>query len=108
MVQIVYTERLNGFTKTGVTSNFVAGVTGTFENGIMAPNTFATSGNWSTASNWSLGIVPTQVDEVTIASGQTVTIDVDDLTIDDFTLENYCNFKHSKRQRNYHSKLICL
>ena len=79
---------LNNFANNGSSSNFVAGVSGTFENGVLATNTFATTGNWSTASNWSLGVVPTQVDQVTIASGQTVTIDVDDLTIDDFTLEN--------------------
>ena len=77
-----------GFTKTGTTSNFVNGASGTFENGIMAPNTFSTTGNWSTASNWSLGVVPTQVDKAIIGNGKTVTINIDDLKIDDFTLES--------------------
>ncbi|MCL7753651.1 LamG-like jellyroll fold domain-containing protein [Polaribacter sp. Z022] len=79
---------LNGFAKSGTSSNFVQGVTNTFQNGIMATNTFAITGNWSTASNWSLGVVPSQVNKTIIASGQTVTIDVDNLVIDDFTLEN--------------------
>ncbi len=79
---------LNNFAKTGATSNFVAGVISTFKNGTKATNTFTTTGNWSTPSNWGLGVVPTQVDKVTINSGKTVTIDVDDLKIDDFTLEN--------------------
>ncbi|TVZ56254.1 putative secreted protein (Por secretion system target) [Lutibacter sp. Hel_I_33_5] len=79
---------LTGFTKTGATSNFVSGVSSTFENGVMAPNTFKTTGNWSIASNWNLGVVPTQIDKVTIGSGKTVTIDVDNLKINDFTLEN--------------------
>ncbi|WP_339882579.1 LamG-like jellyroll fold domain-containing protein [Polaribacter vadi] len=77
---------LNNFTKTETSSNFVKGVTG-FGNAVTN-NTFSTTGNWSTPSNWSLGIVPTQIDKVTIGSGKTVTIDVDDLTIDDFTLES--------------------
>ena len=79
---------LNNFTKTGNSSNFVTGVSGTFENGVLPINTFATTGNWSTASNWSLGIVPTQIDKATIGAGKTVTIDVDNLKVDDFTLEN--------------------
>ncbi len=79
---------LNNFTKTGATSNFVAGATGNFSNTTITTNTFTTTGDWSTPSNWGLGIVPTQVDKVTINSGKTVTIDVDDLKIDDFTLEN--------------------
>ncbi|WP_418510308.1 LamG-like jellyroll fold domain-containing protein [Corallibacter sp.] len=78
---------LENFTKTGETSNFITGVTGAFGNAI-SNNTFSTTGSWSTASNWSLGIVPTQIDKAIIGSGKTVTLDVDDLKIDDFELEN--------------------
>ena len=77
---------LENFTKTSTSSNFVKGVTGAFGSPINN-NTFSTTGNWSTASNWSLGIVPTQIDKATIGNGKTVTIDVDDLKIDDFKLE---------------------
>ncbi len=80
------TGTLNNFTLTGTASNFVAGVNGNSGVTDTAPNTFDTTGNWSTASNWSLGVVPAQIENVTIANGVTVTIDVDDLQIKDFTL----------------------
>lgn len=78
---------LDNFTKTGETSNFITGVTGAFGNALNS-NIFSTTGNWSNTNNWSLGIVPSQVDKAIIGSGKTVTIDVDDLKINDFTLEN--------------------
>lgn len=80
------TGTLNNFTLTGTASNFVAGVNGNSGVTDTAPNTFDTTGNWSTASNWSLGVVPGQIENVTIANGVTVTLDVDDLQIKDFTL----------------------
>jgi hypothetical protein len=80
------TGTLNNFTLTGTTSNFVAGVNGNSGITDTAPNTFDTTGDWSTASNWSLGVVPAQIENVTIANGVTVTVDVDDLQIKDFTL----------------------
>ncbi|PQJ80732.1 FG-GAP-like repeat-containing protein [Polaribacter porphyrae] len=80
---------LNGFNRIGATSNFVEGVTsGSFGTNGIKTNFFNTTGNWSAASNWSLGTVPTQIEKAIISSGNTVTIDVDDLVIDDFTLEN--------------------
>lgn len=77
---------LSGFALTGNTSNFVSGVTNTFTNRNVR-NVFNASGNWSDPNNWSSGIVPSQTDEIIISNGQTVTIDVDDLVVDEFTLE---------------------
>jgi gliding motility-associated-like protein len=37
----------------------------------------AVSGNWSSLTSWSGGIVPTKNDTVTIVSGSTITVDVD-------------------------------
>lgn len=82
------TGTLINFSKTGATSNFVAGVTGNFSNTTIATNTFSITGNWSTLENWSLGVVPSQVDKAVIEDGKTVIIDVDDLIINDFELEN--------------------
>lgn len=78
---------LLNFNKNGTTSNFIAGASGDFDNTQIAQNKFATTGNWSNSNNWSLGVVPNKVDRVIIGSNQTVTIDVDDLEIDDFELE---------------------
>ena len=43
-----------------------------------ATNTYtgSTGGNWNTASNWSLGTVPTSTDDVVIPSGKTVVLNV--------------------------------
>lgn len=79
---------LNNFTKTGTTSNFVAGVTGSnIDVTDFAPNRFTATGNWSTTSNWSHGSAPNKRQNATITNGVTVTIDVDDLDLNDFTLE---------------------
>ena len=80
---------LENFTKTGTSSNFVSGLTNdSFSETYLLENKFATSGNWSTASNWSLGAVPTQTDKAIIENGKTVTIDIDDLKTDDFIVES--------------------
>ncbi|PQJ80733.1 hypothetical protein BTO18_16835 [Polaribacter porphyrae] len=78
---------LNNFTRNGSTSNFIAGASGDFDNNTIAKNAFMASGNWSDPTKWSLGKVPTQIENAIIAENQTVTIDVDDLEIDDFELE---------------------
>lgn len=80
---------LNNFTKTGTTSNFVAGVSGgDIDVTAYTPNRFTATGNWSNTANWSQGIIPSNVQNATIVNGVTVTIDVDDLNINDFTLES--------------------
>lgn len=50
-------------------------------------NTFTTSGNWSDINNWSMGTVPTQINSAIIASNQVVTLDVNNLQINNFKLE---------------------
>lgn len=80
---------LNNFTKTGTTSNFVAGVSGSnIDVTDFAPNRFTATGNWSTTGNWSHGTAPNKRQNATVANGVTVTIDVDDLDLNDFTLES--------------------
>lgn len=80
---------LNNFTKTGTTSNFVAGVSGgNIDVTDFAPNRFTATGNWSSTNNWSHGAAPTKKQNATVVNGVTVTIDVDDLNINDFTLES--------------------
>ena len=83
------TGTFNGFAKTGAASNFVTGVTGgSIDVAEYAPNMFTSTGNWSNTGNWSLGIVPTTVQNATITNGITVTIDVEDLNINNFILES--------------------
>lgn len=77
---------LDGFTKNGATSNFTDGVSGNFENESVAQNTFMSSGNWSNPNNWSFGIVPSKIDRVVIEENQTITIDTNELEVDDLVL----------------------
>lgn len=78
---------LSGFQLTGDASNFVQGVQSTFSNRNVQ-NTFNISGNWSNPSNWSAGVVPDNIDNIIIENNTTVTIDVDDLMVDNFTLQS--------------------
>jgi uncharacterized cupredoxin-like copper-binding protein len=79
---------LNNFTRTGTTSNFVAGANGVSGQTNFGHNRFTSTGNWSTTGNWSHGSAPSTTQNATIANGITVTIDVDDLNLNDFTLES--------------------
>lgn len=79
---------ISNFAKTGTTSNFIAGASGDFSNNNIAKNSFMTTGNWSTPGNWSFGKVPTQIETAFIDENQTVTIDVDDLEMDELELGN--------------------
>jgi hypothetical protein len=79
---------LNNFTKTGTTSNFVAGANGVSGQTNFGHNRFTSTGNWSTTGNWSHGSAPNTKQNATITNGVTVTIDVDDLDLNDFTLES--------------------
>ncbi|MBU3010852.1 T9SS type A sorting domain-containing protein [Polaribacter vadi] len=78
---------LSGFQLIGSESNFVTGVASTFSNRNPL-NTFNISGNWSNPNNWSSGVVPDNIDDIIIESNKTVTIDIDDLVVEDFTLQN--------------------
>jgi hypothetical protein len=46
------------------------------------------SGNWNSASTWSGGQIPSSVDNVTISSGHTVTINVANPEVSALTIEN--------------------
>tara|TARA_R110002051_G_scaffold128399_3_gene202120 strand:+ start:213 stop:4445 length:4233 start_codon:yes stop_codon:yes gene_type:complete len=77
---------ISGFAKTGTTSNFIAGASGNFSNINVAQNSFMTTGNWSDPTKWSFGKVPTQIETAKIEENQVVTIDVDDLEMDELEL----------------------
>ncbi len=78
---------LNNFSKTGNTSNFVTGANGVSGQTNYAANRFTSTGNWSSTNKWSHGAAPNTKQNATIANGVTITIDVDDLQLNDFTLE---------------------
>lgn len=79
-------SNLSFFTKTGTTSNFIAGASGNFNNNTVAQNSFMATGNWSDPTKWSLGKVPSQIENAFIDENQTVTVDVNDLVMDNFEL----------------------
>ena len=79
---------LVNFNRIGIVSNFVEGVNGSDGQTEYAINEFTTNGNWSDTGNWSQGFVPNNLQNVCITNGVTVIIDVDDLSIDNFVLEN--------------------
>ena len=78
---------LVNFTNTGTTSNFVSGANGTSGQTDFGHNRFTSTGSWSTTGNWSHGSAPNTRQNATITNGVRVTIDVDDLDLNNFTLE---------------------
>ena len=95
-------QNLNGtlvnFTKNGITSNFINGISGDFNNNQVAQNTFTNTGNWSNPNNWSFGSVPEKVDRAIVKENQEITIDIDDLEIDDLVLENNATLRIPKNK----------
>ena len=89
---------LTNFTKNGASSNFIDGVSGDFNNNQVAQNTFTNTGNWSNPNNWSFGSVPEKVDRAIIKENQEITIDVDNLEIDDLVLENNATLRIPKNK----------
>ena len=87
---------LTNFTKNGVSSNFIDGISDDFDNNKVAQNTFTNTGNWSNPNNWSFGTVPQKVDRAVVKANQEITIDVADLEIDDLVLENNATLKIPK------------
>ena len=64
------------------------GATQTFTTLANETNTYATSGNWSETSNWSLGRVPIATDNIEINFGDTVLFDVASATVNDVTVNS--------------------
>lgn len=87
---------LTNFTKNGVLSNFINGVSDDFDNNKVAQNTFTNSGNWSNPNNWSFGAVPQKVDRAVVKENQEITIDVANLEIDDLVLESNATLRIPK------------
>ncbi|QTD37155.1 T9SS type A sorting domain-containing protein [Polaribacter batillariae] len=57
-------------------------------NNVAVTNEFiATSGNWSVDTNWSLNRVPIAVDNVLIPTGKTAFLNINEITINNFTVE---------------------
>ncbi len=70
------------FAKTGTTSNFVAGATGSFSNqNYFISFNANTNNNWSNASNWNTLNAPTNQQDILVPSGITATVDVDDAMV---------------------------
>ncbi len=57
--------------------------------------TSAQNGNWSDASTWVGGVVPGASDNVVIADGHTVTIDIPNATCNDLTVAGYIYFSNT-------------
>lgn len=72
---------LVNFARSGNASNVVYEDIGILNNTATAKNHFTASGNWSNIANWSLGFVPSSVDEVVINSGVNATLNTDNLHV---------------------------
>ncbi|PWG05953.1 LamG-like jellyroll fold domain-containing protein [Polaribacter aquimarinus] len=91
------TGNLVNFAKTGTSSNFINGNSGSFSNSNLRTIFNATSNNnWSIANNWSSSSLPNIDEDIFVPSNITLNIDVDDASINGLNLSGTLNINSGK------------